>query len=82
VPRGQALDKLFSVLFSVDIKGNQDIQYGQCVSSLVNLNSPCKNREKLPSVAERSDMTKKEEEEEEEEERSIRPRPRNQYVAQ
>jgi hypothetical protein len=41
MPRGQALDKLLSVLFSVDIKGTQDIQYRQCISSLVNVYSPC-----------------------------------------
>ena len=39
-PKDKALDKLFFVLFSIDVTESQSLQYWQCLSSLVNLYSP------------------------------------------
>lgn len=36
-PKDKALDKIFFVLFSIDIEEPQSLQYWQCLSSLVNL---------------------------------------------
>ncbi len=36
-PKDKALDKIFFVLFSIDIEQPQTLQYWQCLSSLVNL---------------------------------------------
>jgi len=39
-PKDKALDKLFFVLFSIDIKEAQSLKYWECISSLVTLYSP------------------------------------------
>jgi hypothetical protein len=39
-PKDKALDKLYFVLFSIDIKQPQSLKYWQCLSSLENLYSP------------------------------------------
>ena len=39
-PKDKALDKLFFVLFSVDITAAQGLKYWECISSLVTLYSP------------------------------------------
>jgi hypothetical protein len=57
-PKDKALDKLFFVLFSVDINEVQSLQYWQCISSLVNLYSPYM-RGMRPFVAAINHMTKK-----------------------
>ena len=57
-PKDKALDKLFFVLFSVDIEVPQGLQYWQCLSSLVNLYSPFL-RGMRPFVAAIIHMTKK-----------------------
>jgi len=57
-PKDKALDKLFFVLFSVDINELQSLQYWQCISSLVNLYSPYM-RGMRPFVAAINHMTKK-----------------------
>jgi hypothetical protein len=57
-PKDKALDKLFFVLFSIDIEAPQSLQYWQCVSSLVNLYSPF-IRGMRPFVAAINHMTKK-----------------------
>ena len=57
-PKDKALDKLFFVLFSIDIEAPQSLQYWQCVSSLVNLYSPF-IRGMRPFVAAINHMTRK-----------------------
>ena len=38
-PKDKAIEKLFFLLFSIDIEKQQTLQYWQCISSLVNLYS-------------------------------------------
>jgi hypothetical protein len=57
-PKDKALDKIFFVLFSIDIEQPQTLQYWQCLSSLVNLYSPF-IRGMRPFVAAIIHMTKK-----------------------
>ena len=57
-PKDKALDKLFFVLFSIDIKKPQSLKYWQCLSSLVNLYSPFL-RGMRPFVAAINHMTRK-----------------------
>jgi len=57
-PKDKALDKLFFVLFSIDIQKPQSLQYWQCLSSLVNLYSPF-IRGMRPFVAAINHMTRK-----------------------
>jgi len=38
-PKDKAIEKLFFVLFSIDIEKPQTLQYWKCISSLVNLYS-------------------------------------------
>ena len=57
-PKDKALDKLFFVLFSIDIMEPQSLQYWQCLSSLVNVYSPYL-RGMRPFVAAINHMTRK-----------------------
>ena len=57
-PKDKALDKLFFVLFSIDIDEPQSLQYWQCLSSLANLYSPFL-RGMRPFVAAINHMTRK-----------------------
>jgi len=57
-PKDKALDKLYFVLFSIDIKQPQSLKYWQCLSSLVNLYSPFL-RGMRPFVAAVNHMTRK-----------------------
>ena len=57
-PKDKALDKLYFVLFSIDIHKPQSLKYWQCLSSLVNLYSPF-IRGMRPFVAAINHMTRK-----------------------
>jgi hypothetical protein len=54
--KDKALDKLFFVLFSIDIKEAQGLKYWECISSLVTLYSPYMRRMR-PFVAAINHMT-------------------------